>query len=178
MSISDKIRDAYERPPPLSEKGGLPFNQDMEACDRPARQAHANFLPTHCPRVLDYGEAQSFEGYADRNSAFRYTNVLVVVHHIPLHLRSDAKAQFDHLVASSESFRRNVGAIHHLVACRAARVEYAKPYRSRTEVYTESIRTRTATVLAVDFRVEDGPLVVIEGYAFECGGTSCGDREG
>lgn len=168
---------AKKRPPPPSREDGLSFDSELEACDRPARQAHANFLPARCPRVLDYGKTQSFEGYADRNSAFRFINALVVMHHIPLHLRSDAKMQFDDLIASSESFRRNAGAIHNLVACRATRVEAEKSYRSHTAVYTESITTPNGTVLAVDFRVENGPLVVIEGYAFERS-ASHGDRIG
>lgn len=87
--------------------------------------------------------------------------------HIPLYLRRDAKAQFDDLISSSECFRRNIGAIHHLVACYTARLRDKEEYLSRTKVHTESLSTRSGGILAVDFRIEDGPSVIIEAYAIE-----------
>lgn len=88
---------------------------------------------------------------------------------IPIHLRRDAKIQFDNLVAKCESFRRNIGTIHHLAACHAARLLRKDPYHPRSEVYTVSITSQKGLILEVDFRVEDGPRVVVEAYYLYAG---------
>jgi hypothetical protein len=88
---------------------------------------------------------------------------------ITIHLRRDAKIQFDNLIAECKSFRRNVGMLHHFVACRAACLSRKASYHPRSEVQTVSITLRKGAVLEMDFRVEDGPRVVVEAYYLHAG---------
>jgi hypothetical protein len=83
---------------------------------------------------------------------------------LSVYIRYDAKIQFDDLVTTCESFRENVGALHHTVKCHARRLLYSNRYLPQGEVQTKSFPLKKGIILEVDFRVENGSKVIVESY--------------
>lgn len=84
---------------------------------------------------------------------------------ISVRLRHDAKVQLDSLIERCENFQHDLGALHQLVVCNAARLLESNEYLPRTEVRTISVVSADGTEIAIDFRVGDGLAVIIEGYS-------------
>lgn len=84
---------------------------------------------------------------------------------ISVRLRHEAKVQLDSLIERCESFQHDLGALHQMAVCNAARLLENNEYLPRTEVRTISVVSADGTEFAIDFRVEDGPAVIIESYS-------------
>lgn len=80
------------------------------------------------------------------------------------YLRPEAKLQFDSLTDRCPPFRESVGRVHRVVLCRARRLVTDEKYQSRCTVHTVTVPIGGDTRVEIDFRIKDGPRVVVESY--------------